>query len=91
MTQPASSTTPSAPSAPTSAVARLLRPATAAGPSDVSADQREHAAEVVAHLLHRECVEWTWTAHRPQAHREEALRIVGALCREGWGPRSSAA
>ena len=67
-------------------VTGLRRPGAPPHPSDVTAADREHAAEVVAHLLHRECVQWSWTAHRAEAHREEALVIVGALCREGWGP-----
>ena len=67
-------------------VAALLRPAGAPGPQPVSSDDREHAATVVAHLLHRECPEWSWTSHRPDVHTADARRIVGALCREGWAP-----
>ena len=73
-----------------SPIARLHRHG-ASRPSAVSAAEREHATEVVAHLLHRECGQWSWTAHAAAAHREEAGDIVGALCREGWGPGRSAA
>jgi hypothetical protein len=71
---------------PSEAVAALLRPGVAPRAAQVSTDDREHAATVVAHLLHRECAEWSWTSHRPDAHRADARRIVGALCREGWAP-----
>ena len=69
-------------------IAQLLRPAMAPRTSDVPVADREHAATVVAHLLHEECQQWSWTEHHPERHRPEARRIVGALCREGWGPRS---
>ncbi|MEJ2867077.1 hypothetical protein WCD74_04830 [Actinomycetospora sp. OC33-EN08] len=75
-----SATTPSA------MVAALLRPGAAPRAAEVAAEDREHAAAVVADLLHRECTEWSWTSHRADAHREDAARIVGALCREGWAP-----
>ncbi len=71
---------------PSEAVAALLRPGASPRAAHVSTDDREHAATVVAHLLHRDCAEWTWTSHRPEAHRADARRIVGALCREGWAP-----
>jgi hypothetical protein len=73
---------------PSDAVAALLRPGAAPRAAAVSTDDREHAAAVVAHLLHRDCVEWSWTSHRPDAHRADARRIVGALCREGRSPAS---
>ncbi len=63
----------------------LLRHAQARA-ADVAVEDREHATTVVADLLHRECTEWSWTSHRSDAHRADARRIVGALCREGWGP-----
>lgn len=71
---------------PTEAVAALMRPAASPRAAQVSTEDREHAATVVAHLLHRECAEWSWTSHRSDAHRADARRIVGALCREGWSP-----
>ena len=71
---------------PSDAVAALMRPAAAPRAARVSTKEREHAATVVAHLLHRECAEWSWTSHQPDAHRADARRIVGALCREGWSP-----
>lgn len=89
---PATATDPSTAAAPTQArpsdaVAALLRPGQAVGrAAEVPAEDREHAATVVAHLLHRDCAEWTWTSHRPDAHRADARRIVSALCREGWSP-----
>jgi hypothetical protein len=55
----------------------------------VAAADREHAATIVAHLLHEECQQWSWTEHHPETHRPEARRIVGALCREGWVPRAA--
>lgn len=81
-----------APRAPGTAppVARLQRPA-ARRAAAVAAAERDHATEVVAHLLHRECGQWSWTAHAAAAHREQAGDIVAALCREGWGPGRSAA
>lgn len=71
-------------SSPAHALLRTLQSRAA----DVPASDREHAATVVADLLHRECTEWSWTSHRPDAHRADARRIVGALCREGWAPAS---
>jgi hypothetical protein len=71
---------------PVSTVAALLRPGAAPRAAVVSAAERDHAATVVAHLLHRECADWSWTTHAAEAHAAEARRIVGALCREGWGP-----
>ena len=53
-------------------------------------DDREHAVTVVCHLLHAECEQWSWTTHQAEAHRREAVRIVGALTREGWAPHSAA-
>ncbi|MDT7743095.1 MAG: hypothetical protein QOE59_2173 [Actinomycetota bacterium] len=73
---------------PSEPVAALLRPGACPRAAHVSTDDREHAATVVAHLLHRDCAEWSWTSHRPEAHRADARRIVGALCREGWSPGS---
>ena len=73
-------------SVPVNPLARLLRPTSAGHPADVPVADREHAATVVAHLLHEECQQWSWTEHHAAAHRTEARRIVGALCREGWGP-----
>jgi len=58
--------------------------------AEVDAADREHAVTIVAHLLHAECEQWSWTTHRPDAHRQEALRIVGALTQEGWAPRAAA-
>ena len=72
---------------PSDAVAALMRPGASPRAARVTTEEREHAATVVAHLLHRECAEWSWTSHRPDAHRADARRIVGALCREGWSPR----
>jgi hypothetical protein len=92
MSAPLSGTTTDAPEddvvprRPSEAVAALLRPGASPRAAQVSTDDREHAATVVAHLLHRECAEWSWTSHRPDAHRVDARRIVGALCREGWAP-----
>ncbi len=63
----------------------LLRPVLARG-AQVAIEDREHASMIVADLLHRECTEWSWTSHRSEAHRADARRIVGALCREGWAP-----
>jgi hypothetical protein len=74
---------------PSDAVAALLRPGASPRATPVSTEEREHAATVVAHLLHRDCAEWSWTSHQPDAHRADARRIVGALCREGWSPRSA--
>jgi hypothetical protein len=71
---------------PSDAIAALLRPGASPRAAHVSTDDREHAATVVAHLLHRDCAEWSWTSHRSDAHRADARRIVGALCREGWSP-----
>jgi hypothetical protein len=71
---------------PSEAVAALMRPGASPRAADVSMEDREHAATVVAHLLHRECAEWSWTTHQSEAHRADARRIVGALCREGWSP-----
>lgn len=71
---------------PSDAVAALMRPGATPRAADVPTEDREHAATVVAHLLHRECAEWSWTTHQPEAHRADARRIVGALCREGWSP-----
>lgn len=76
---------------PSEAVAGLMRPGASPRAVDVSTEEREHAATVVAHLLHRECAEWSWTSHQPDAHRADARRIVGALCREGWSPAAPAA
>lgn len=73
---------------PSSSIAALLRPGAATRPPVPVAD-REHAATVVSHLLHEECRQWSWTEHHAEVHRPEARRIVGALCREGWGPRSA--
>jgi hypothetical protein len=73
---------------PTDAVAALMRPGATPRAAQVSSEEREHAAAVVAHLLHRECAEWSWTSHAPDVHRPDARRIVGALCREGWAPAS---
>ncbi|MDL5157831.1 hypothetical protein [Actinomycetospora termitidis] len=71
---------------PSSMVAALLRPGSSPRAAEVPAEDREHAAAVVADLLHRECTEWSWTSHSSEAHRADARRIVGALCREGWSP-----
>jgi hypothetical protein len=71
---------------PAHTVAQLMRPGGAPRSVDVPAEDREHAATVVAHLLHRDCVQWSWTEHHADTHRPEARRIVGALCREGWTP-----
>jgi hypothetical protein len=71
-------------SSPAHALLRLDR----ARAADVPVEDREHATTVVADLLHRECTEWSWTSHRSEAHRADARRIVGALCREGWAPAS---
>lgn len=73
-----------------SPVAQLMRPGARPRPVDVAAGDREHAVTVVCHLLHAECEQWSWTTHHPDAHRREAVRIVGALTREGWAPRSAA-
>jgi hypothetical protein len=73
-----------------SPVAQLMRPGARPRPADVPADEREHAITVVCHLLHAECAQWSWTTHRPDAHRREAVRIVGALTREGWAPAAAA-
>ena len=73
-----------------SPVAALLRPGTHPRAVAVDAADREHAVTVVAHLLHAECEQWSWTTHHPDTHRQEALRIVGALTREGWAPCSAA-
>jgi hypothetical protein len=73
-----------------SPVAALMRPGTHPRAATVDAADREHAVTVVAHLLHAECEQWSWTTHHPDTHRPEALRIVGALTREGWAPRSAA-
>jgi hypothetical protein len=73
-----------------SPIAALLRPRGHVRPADVAPDDREHAVTVVAHLLHAECEQWSWTTHRSERHRPDALRIVGALTREGWAPRSAA-
>lgn len=71
---------------PGGAVAALMRPGSSPRAAEVSTEDREHAATVVAHLLHRECTEWSWMSHQPDAHQADARRIVGALCREGWSP-----
>ena len=72
--------------APVNTVAQLLRPGTTPRAIEVDPDAREHAAAVVAHLLHRDCNQWSWTEHHADVHRGEASRIVGALVREGWSP-----
>jgi predicted component of type VI protein secretion system len=76
--------------APVNSVAQLLRPGSRPRAVAVDAEDREQAVAVVAHLLHAECEQWSWTVHRADAHRGDALRIVGALCREGWAPASAA-
>lgn len=82
--------TPSAETpSPASTVADLLRPGARPRAADVAPADREHAATVVAHLLHRECTQWSWTAHHPDVHLADARRIVGALCREGWAPATT--
>lgn len=73
-----------------SPVAQLMRPGARPRQADVPADDREHAITVVSHLLHAECEQWSWTSHRAEAHRREAVRIVGALTREGWAPQEVA-
>jgi hypothetical protein len=73
-----------------SPVAQLMRPATRPRPADIGVDDREHAVTVVCHLLHAECEQWSWTTHHHGVHRPDALRIVGALTREGWAPRPAA-
>ena len=73
-----------------SPVAALMRPGARPRQAEVPAADREHATTVVCHLLHAECAQWSWTAHGPAAHRREAVRIVGALTREGWAPRAAA-
>lgn len=72
----------------TSSPAHALLRLTQSRATDVPVEDREHAATVVADLLHRECAEWSWTSHRSEAHRADARRIIGALCREGWAPAS---
>ncbi|PVZ07779.1 hypothetical protein [Actinomycetospora cinnamomea] len=76
--------------APANTVAQLLRPASRPRAAAVDAEDREHAVTVVAHLLHAECEQWSWTVHHADVHRPEALRIVGALAREGWAPGPAA-
>lgn len=71
-------------------IAELLRPGSHPRSVDVPVQDRDHAAAVVAHLLHRDCAQWSWTEHHPDVHLPEARRIVGALCREGWAPRAGA-
>ncbi|GLZ46164.1 hypothetical protein Acsp06_23490 [Actinomycetospora sp. NBRC 106375] len=73
-----------------SPIAQLMRPGARPRVADIPVDDREHAVTVVAHLLHAECEQWSWTTHTADHHRADALRIVGALTREGWAPRSAA-
>jgi hypothetical protein len=73
-----------------SPIAALMRPGSRPRPAAIGADDREHAVTVVSHLLHAECEQWSWTTHHPERHRPDALRIVGALAREGWAPRPAA-
>lgn len=75
-----------APSSQVNNIATLLQPATSPPSTEVSAADREHAVTVVAHELHRDCPQWSWTEHRAEVHTAEARKLVGALCREGWGP-----
>lgn len=75
---------------PASTVAELMRPGMRPRVGDVPVADRDHAVDVVSHVLHADCEQWSWTTHHPSAHRQEALRIVGALCREGWFPRRAA-
>lgn len=89
-TTPHPSRTPRGPGSAVPPVARMAR-RDAARPAAVPAAERDHATEVVAHVLHRECAQWSWTTHGAGAHREQASSIVGALCQEGWGPARSAA